>query len=80
MQQLSRGEGIMFEIDPSLPSPGAEEAEETFDREEVHEQLNYACTDVGGDSGSDTEDAVVSVILRPLSALPVVPGPRLEFQ
>jgi len=57
IQQLSRGEGTTFEIDPS---PGEEE-EETFDQEGVYEQLNYACTDIGGDSGSESEDAMVGL-------------------
>jgi len=62
LDQLQRGEGTVFEVDPTAPLAGANQDEEGYNEEEVHQYLNYDCIDVeGADSDSEevTDTAVV---------------------
>ena len=57
--QLQSGQGTEFEVDPSAPLPGGsreEEAQDEFDRQEVLENLNFDCLDLGREEDSDSDE------------------------
>lgn len=61
LAQLQSGEGTEFEVDPSAPLPGESREEETqneFDRQEVLQNLNFDCLDLGREEQDSDSDEV----------------------
>lgn len=57
--ELQSGQGTEFEVDPSAPLPGGnreEEPQEEFDRQEVLQNLNFDCLDLGREEDSDSDE------------------------
>lgn len=55
LDQLQRGEGTVFEVDPTAPLAGANQEEEGYNEEEVLQHLNYDCINMEG-ADSDSEE------------------------
>ena len=58
LHDLREGKGTAFEIDTSAPRTNADCDEDAgFDMQDVYQQLNYECTDLGNES--ESEDGMV---------------------
>lgn len=58
LDQLQRGEGTVFEVDPTAPLAGANQEEEGYNEEEVHQYLNFDCINMEG-AESDSEEVTL---------------------